>query len=236
MGPPTAEAIRSFQRRQGLPADRLPRRDRRSAHWASSSTARRPRHGPGLIMPGHGSPASPSGREPCLWERRRRRRAASTARGGTRRGTPLLRRGRAGTGGGRRRQRVRRPDVRLRPMILGDGIPWSSRRSPSRWPAAPAPPPGPRMVELRVVADPARRPGRVRQERRRRDELGGSTWRAPAPAGRASPGARRYHAARPWALLPGVPAHYRDELLEFAWNDLTNCGRASPRIRARSRW
>jgi len=31
-----------------------------------------------------------------------------------------------------------------------------------------------------------------------------------------------YHAARPWALprMPGVPAHYREDLLEFAWNDL----------------
>ena len=31
-----------------------------------------------------------------------------------------------------------------------------------------------------------------------------------------------YHAARPWALphLPGVPAHHREELLEFGWNDL----------------
>jgi glutamate-1-semialdehyde 2,1-aminomutase len=30
-----------------------------------------------------------------------------------------------------------------------------------------------------------------------------------------------YHAARPWALphLPGVPAHHREDLLEFAWND-----------------
>ena len=35
-----------------------------------------------------------------------------------------------------------------------------------------------------------------------------------------------YHAARPWALphLPGVPAHYRDDLLEFAWNDLDELG------------
>ncbi|HKW94314.1 MAG TPA: aminotransferase class III-fold pyridoxal phosphate-dependent enzyme, partial [Methylomirabilota bacterium] len=31
-----------------------------------------------------------------------------------------------------------------------------------------------------------------------------------------------YHAARPWALprMPGVPAHYREDLLEFPWNDL----------------
>ena len=35
-----------------------------------------------------------------------------------------------------------------------------------------------------------------------------------------------YHGARPWALprLPGVPAHHREELLEFAWNDLDGLG------------
>ena len=36
-----------------------------------------------------------------------------------------------------------------------------------------------------------------------------------------------YHGARPWTLpgLPGVPAHYRDELVEFPWNDLAALGR-----------
>ena len=36
-----------------------------------------------------------------------------------------------------------------------------------------------------------------------------------------------YHGTRPWTMpgLPGVPAHYREDLVEFAWNDLDGLGR-----------
>ena len=35
-----------------------------------------------------------------------------------------------------------------------------------------------------------------------------------------------YHGTRPWTMpgLPGVPAHYREDLVEFAWNDLDGLG------------
>jgi len=89
--------------------------------------------------------------------------------------------------------------------------------------------PGPRMVELaeRLVALTPRADFAVFGK----NGADATSWAvdvARAHTGRPRIARVRgaYHAARPWALphLPGVPEHYRDDLLEFAWNDLAELG------------
>jgi glutamate-1-semialdehyde 2,1-aminomutase len=89
--------------------------------------------------------------------------------------------------------------------------------------------PGPRMVELaeRLVALTPRADFAVFGK----NGADATSWAvdvARAHTGRPRIARVRgaYHAARPWALphLPGVPAHHRDELLEFDWNDLDGLG------------
>ncbi|HUM16127.1 MAG TPA: aminotransferase class III-fold pyridoxal phosphate-dependent enzyme, partial [Candidatus Nitrosotalea sp.] len=89
--------------------------------------------------------------------------------------------------------------------------------------------PGPRMVELaeRLVALTPRADFAVFGK----SGADATSWAvdvARAHTGRARIARVRgaYHAARPWALphLPGVPAHHRQELLEFGWNDLDELG------------
>jgi glutamate-1-semialdehyde 2,1-aminomutase len=85
--------------------------------------------------------------------------------------------------------------------------------------------PGPRMVELaeRLVALTPRADLVVFGK----NGADATSWavdvaRAHTGRPRIARVAGAYHGARPWTLprLPGVPAHYREELVEFPWNDL----------------
>jgi glutamate-1-semialdehyde 2,1-aminomutase len=112
------------------------------------------------------------------------------------------------------------------PMILGYGHPAVESAVAEQVAAGDCLPlPGPRMVELadRLVALTPRADLVVFGK----NGADATSWAV--DVARAHTGRPRilrargaYHAARPWALphLAGVPAHYRDELLEFAWNDL----------------
>jgi glutamate-1-semialdehyde 2,1-aminomutase len=103
------------------------------------------------------------------------------------------------------------------PMILGYGHPAIEAAVAEQLACGDCLPlPGPRMVELaeRLVVFG-------------KNGADATSWAvdvARAHTGRPliARVAGAYHAARPWALphLPGVPAHYRAELVEFAWNDL----------------
>ena len=112
------------------------------------------------------------------------------------------------------------------PMILGYGHPAVESAVAEQVAAGDCLPlPGPRMVELaeRLVALTPRADLVVFGK----NGADATSWAV--DVARAHTGRPRivrvrgaYHAARPWALphLPGVPAHHRDELLEFGWNDL----------------
>jgi glutamate-1-semialdehyde 2,1-aminomutase len=85
--------------------------------------------------------------------------------------------------------------------------------------------PGPRMVELaeRLVALTPRADLVVFGK----NGADATSWavdvaRAHTGRPRIARVAGAYHGARPWTLpgLAGVPAHYRDELVEFPWNDV----------------
>ena len=116
------------------------------------------------------------------------------------------------------------------PMILGYGHPAVEAAVAEQLAGGDCLPlPGPRMVELaeRLVALTPRADFAVFGK----NGADATSWAvdvARAHTGRPRIARVRgaYHAARPWALphLPGVPAHYRDELLEFAWNDLDELG------------
>ena len=112
------------------------------------------------------------------------------------------------------------------PMILGYGHPAVESAVAEQVAAGDCLPlPGPRMVELaeRLVALTPRA-DLVVFGKNGADATSWAVDVARAHTGRPRIVRARgaYHAARPWALphLPGVPAHYRDDLLEFAWNDL----------------
>ncbi len=116
------------------------------------------------------------------------------------------------------------------PMILGYGHPAVEAAVAEQLAGGDCLPlPGPRMVELaeRLVALTPRADFAVFGK----NGADATSWAvdvARAHTGRPRIARVRgaYHAARPWALphLPGVPAHYRDDLLEFAWNDLDELG------------
>ncbi len=112
------------------------------------------------------------------------------------------------------------------PMILGYGHPAVESAVAEQVAAGDCLPlPGPRMVELaeRLVALTPRA-DLVVFGKNGADATSWAVDVARAHTGRPRIVRARgaYHAARPWALphLPGVPAHHRDDLLEFAWNDL----------------
>ena len=112
------------------------------------------------------------------------------------------------------------------PMILGYGHPAVEAAVAEQLGAgACLPLPGPRMVELaeRLVALTPRA-DLVVFGKNGADATSWAVDVARAHTGRPCIArvAGAYHGARPWTMpgLPGVPAHYRDELLEFAWNDL----------------
>ena len=112
------------------------------------------------------------------------------------------------------------------PMILGYGHPAVESAVAEQVAAGDCLPlPGPRMVELaeRLVALTPRA-DLVVFGKNGADATSWAVDVARAHTGRPRVVHARgaYHAARPWALphLPGVPAHHRDELLEFPWNDL----------------
>ncbi len=112
------------------------------------------------------------------------------------------------------------------PMILGYGHPAVESAVAEQVAAGDCLPlPGPRMVELaeRLVALTPRA-DLVVFGKNGADATSWAVDVARAHTGRPRIVRARgaYHAARPWALphLPGVPAHHRDELLEFGWNDL----------------
>ncbi len=112
------------------------------------------------------------------------------------------------------------------PMILGYGHPAVEAAVAEQVAMGDCLPlPGPRMVELaeRLVALTPRGDFVVFGK----NGADATSWAV--DVARAHTGRPRivrvrgaYHAARPWALphLPGVPTHYREDLLEFAWNDL----------------
>jgi len=112
------------------------------------------------------------------------------------------------------------------PMILGYGHPAVEAAVAEQMGCGDCLPlPGPRMVELaeRLVALTPRADFVVFGK----SGADATSWAvdvARAHTGRPRIARARggYHAARPWALphLPGVPAHYKEDLLEFAWNDL----------------
>jgi glutamate-1-semialdehyde 2,1-aminomutase len=112
------------------------------------------------------------------------------------------------------------------PMLLGYGHPAVEAAVAEQLAGGDCLPlPGPRMVELaeRLVALTPRADFAVFGK----NGADATSWAvdvARAHTGRPRIARVRgaYHAARPWALphLPGVPAHYREDLLEFAWNDL----------------
>ena len=116
------------------------------------------------------------------------------------------------------------------PMILGYGHPAVEAAVAEQLAGGDCLPlPGPRMVELaeRLVTLTPRADFAVFGK----NGADATSWAvdvARAHTGRPRIARVRgaYHAARPWALphLPGVPAHYRDDLLEFAWNDLDELG------------
>src|SRR6185503_17825058 len=116
------------------------------------------------------------------------------------------------------------------PMILGYGHPAVEAAVAEQLASGDCLPlPGPRMVELaeRLVALTPRADFAVFGK----NGADATSWAvdvARAHTGRPRIARVRgaYHAARPWALphLPGVPEHYRDDLLEFAWNDLAELG------------
>jgi glutamate-1-semialdehyde 2,1-aminomutase len=112
------------------------------------------------------------------------------------------------------------------PMILGYGHPAVESAVAEQVAAGDCLPlPGPRMVELaeRLVALTPRA-DLVVFGKNGADATSWAVDVARAHTGRPRIVRARgaYHAARPWALphLAGVPAHHRDELLEFGWNDL----------------
>jgi glutamate-1-semialdehyde 2,1-aminomutase len=112
------------------------------------------------------------------------------------------------------------------PMILGYGHPAVEAAVAEQLAAGDCLPlPGPRMVELaeRLVALTPRADFVVFGK----NGADATSWAvdvARAHTGRPRIARARggYHAARPWALphLPGVPPHYKQDLLEFGWNDL----------------
>ena len=112
------------------------------------------------------------------------------------------------------------------PMILGYGHPAVEAAVAEQLGAGDCLPlPGPRMVELaeRLVALTPRADFAVFGK----NGADATSWavdvaRAHTGRPRIARVAGAYHGARPWTMprLPGVPAHYREELLEFAWNDL----------------
>ena len=112
------------------------------------------------------------------------------------------------------------------PMILGYGHPAVEAAVAEQLGAGDCLPlPGPRMVELaeRLVALTPRADFAVFGK----NGADATSWavdvaRAHTDRPLIARVAGAYHGARPWTMprLPGVPAHHRDELLEFAWNDL----------------
>jgi len=112
------------------------------------------------------------------------------------------------------------------PMILGYGHPAVEAAVAEQLAAGDCLPlPGPRMVELaeRLV----RLTPRADLVVFGKNGADATSWAvdvARAHTGRPliARVAGAYHAARPWALPrgPGVPASHRDEMVEFAWNDL----------------
>ena len=112
------------------------------------------------------------------------------------------------------------------PMILGYGHPAVESAVAEQVAAGDCLPlPGPRMVELaeRLVALTPRA-DLVVFGKNGADATSWAVDVARAHTGRPliARVAGAYHAARPWALprLPGVPSHYREDLVEFSWNDL----------------
>ena len=116
------------------------------------------------------------------------------------------------------------------PMLVGYGHPAVEAAVAEQLASGDCLPlPGPRMVELaeRLVALTPRADFAV-FGKNGADVTSWAVDVARAHTGRPLIARARgaYHAARPWSLpgLPGVPAHYREELLEFAWNDLDELG------------
>ena len=112
------------------------------------------------------------------------------------------------------------------PMVLGYRHPEVERAVAAQLECGDCLPlPGPRMVELaeRLVALTPRADFAVFGK----NGADATSWavdvaRAHTGRPRIARVAGAYHGARPWTMpgLPGVPAHYREELVEFAWNDL----------------
>ena len=112
------------------------------------------------------------------------------------------------------------------PMILGYGHPAVEAAVAEQLGAGDCLPlPGPRMVELaeRLVALTPHADFAVFGK----NGADATSWavdvaRAHTGRPRIARVAGAYHGSRPWTMprLPGVPSHYREELLEFAWNDL----------------